>query len=188
MKKLLLFLAFNLLFMFLCFSQRPLQNNSGLEEKFKCPPVINRPYVWWHWMGNNITAEGITSDLEAMKNSGIGGATIFNISTNADKGGFFKNSYTRGITYHNPAWWKLIKHAAVEADRLGIEIGIHNCVGYTGSGGPWITPEKSMQEIVWTACQRSYAIHCGFTTTCHNTRILSRYSCACCTWWRTFAR
>ena len=105
-------------------------------------------------MGNNITAEGITSDLEAMKNSGIAGATIFNISSNADKGGFVKNSYTDGITYHNPAWWALVKHAAAEADRLGLEIGIHNCVGYTGSGGTWITPDKSMQKIVWSSISR----------------------------------
>lgn len=150
MKKLLLISVFNLLFIFGGVSQKLEQKISGLEENFKTPPLITRPYVWWHWMGNNITAEGITLDLEAMKNSGIAGATIFNISSNADKGGFMNNSYTQGITYHNSAWWKLVQHAAAEADRLGLEIGMHNCVGYTGSGGPWITPEKSMQEIVWT--------------------------------------
>ncbi|HYO24784.1 MAG TPA: glycosyl hydrolase, partial [Lacipirellulaceae bacterium] len=26
----------------------------------------------------------------------------------------------------------------------------HNCPGYESSGGPWITPELSMQEIVWS--------------------------------------
>lgn len=154
MKKLLLILAFNLLFIILGFSQKLTQSNSVLEKNFKYPPEINYPYVWWHWMGNNITTEGITSDLEAMKNSGIAGATIFNISSNADKGGFMKNSYTQGISYHNPAWWRLIKHAAAEADRLGIKIGIHNCAGYTGSGGTWITPEKSMQKVVWTTVRR----------------------------------
>ena len=150
MKKLLLIPTINLVFLIFGFPQISAQNYSGLENNFRTPPASSHPYVWWHWMGNNITAEGITSDLEAMKDAGIAGATIFNISTNADKGGFFKNSYTRGITYHNAEWWKLVKHAAAEADRLGIEIGIHNCVGYTGSGGPWITPEKSMQKVVWT--------------------------------------
>ena len=153
MKKILLISVFNLLFIYTGYTQRSAQGIAGLEENFKTPPVSAQPYCWWHWMGNNITAEGITKDLESMKNSGIAGATIFNLSSNADKGGFVKNSYTQGISYQNSAWWKLVKHAAAEADRLGLEIGLHNCVGYATSGGPWITPEKSMQEIVWTAHQ-----------------------------------
>ena len=27
---------------------------------------------------------------------------------------------------------------------------MHNCVGYSATGGPWVTPEKSMQKLVWT--------------------------------------
>ena len=40
-----------------------------------------RPYVWWHWMAPNFSKEGIRKDLEAMKEAGIGGATIFNIAS-----------------------------------------------------------------------------------------------------------
>ena len=40
-----------------------------------------RPYVWWHWMGPNFSKEGIRKDLEAMKEAGIGGATVFNIAS-----------------------------------------------------------------------------------------------------------
>lgn len=154
MKKSVLILLFSLIFIIPAFSQRSMQKNLTLEEHFLNPPLSRAPYVWWHWMANNITAEGITKDLESMKSSGIAGATIFNISSNADKGGFMKNSYTSGITYHNPEWWKLVRHAAAEADRLGLEIGIHNCVGYTGSGGPWITPGLSMQQVVWSSVRR----------------------------------
>ena len=53
---------------------------STIDEDFKNPPVAVRPYVWWHWMGPNISKEGITKDLEAMKDAGIGGATIFHIT------------------------------------------------------------------------------------------------------------
>ena len=28
---------------------------------------------------------------------------------------------------------------------------MHNCTGYSASGGPWITPEKSTQKVVWTS-------------------------------------
>ena len=40
-----------------------------------------------------------------------------------------------------------------EAKRLGLELGIHNCPGYSASGGPWITVDKSMQELVWITKQ-----------------------------------
>ena len=37
-----------------------------------------------------------------------------------------------------------------EAGRLGIELCIHNCAGWSSSGGPWITPENGMQVIAWS--------------------------------------
>ncbi len=42
----------------------------------------------------------------------------------------------------------MLKFAAQEADRLGLKIGMGNCAGWSSSGGPWITPENSMQMIV----------------------------------------
>jgi hypothetical protein len=39
---------------------------ASLEEDFNNPPGDAQPYVWWHWMGSNISKEGITKDLEAM--------------------------------------------------------------------------------------------------------------------------
>lgn len=32
----------------------------------------------------------------------------------------------------------------------GIEIGIHNCDGWSEAGGPWVAPEDSMKKVVWT--------------------------------------
>jgi len=47
--------------------------------------------------------------------------------------------------------WGIVP-AAGEADRLGIEFAMHNCPGWSSSGGPWITerPEYSMQTLTWT--------------------------------------
>ena len=50
------------------------------ERAFRDPPVLSRPGVWWHWMGCNVTREGITRDLEALKEAGFGSATIFAIA------------------------------------------------------------------------------------------------------------
>ena len=123
-----------------------------LEADFDNPPPDARPMVWWHWMGKNISREGITKDLEAMKDAGIGGATIFNLasSVQADDAPL-KNTPWPENDYRGPAWWKLVKHAAEEADRLGLNLGMHNCVGYSATGGPWITPKKSMKAVVFSA-------------------------------------
>jgi hypothetical protein len=119
------------------------------EEDFKQPPVAARPYVWWHWMGPNISKDGITRDLESMKASGIGGATIFHITSAVTVGATpTANCPWPEITYRSPKWWDLMKHAAAEADRLGLELGMHNGVGYATTGGPWIGPERGMQDLV----------------------------------------
>ncbi len=120
-----------------------------METDFSNPPVTARPYVWWHWMGSNISKEGITKDLEAMKESGIGGATIFHLTSAVTVGAKATgNCPTPEITYRSPKWWEMMKHAASEANRLGLELGMHNCVGYSTTGGPWITPERGMQRLV----------------------------------------
>ena len=122
-----------------------------IDEDFADPPIKTRPYVWWHWMGSNISKEGITKDLAAMRASGIGGATIFNLTSSVESGAApTAKCPTPEITYRSPKWWEMVEFAAAEARRLGLEVGMHNCVGYSATGGPWVTPEKSMQKLVWS--------------------------------------
>jgi hypothetical protein len=120
----------------------------SLEESFANPPASARPHTWWHWMNGNVTKEGITLDLEAMARIGIGGAQIFNVgdndSCNIPKG---------PVDYMSPMFLDLVKHAATEAKRLGIEICMHNCPGWSSSGGPWIDPAHSMQLLVSSEVQ-----------------------------------
>ena len=92
-------------------------------------------------MNGNISREGITADLEAMAEVGIGGAQIFNVSEGIPDG---------PAPFMTPQWLDLVKHAATEADRLGIELCLHNCAGWSSTGGPWITPEHSMQVVNYT--------------------------------------
>jgi hypothetical protein len=116
---------------------KDLQTSIYLEELFQNPPEQARPFVWWHWMGSNFSKEGITKDLEAMKESGIGGATIFNLASAVQESHYpTLNNPWPEQTYRSPAYWEAMKHAAAEADRLGLEIGLHNTVGYSTTGGP----------------------------------------------------
>lgn len=124
--------------------------SESLETLFQHPPTRSKPYVWWHWMGSNFSKAGITRDLEAMKAQGIGGATIFNLSSAVQESHFpILNNPWPHQTYRSPAYWEALRFAAAEADRLGLEIGLHNTVGYSTTGGPWIDEEKSMQRLVW---------------------------------------
>jgi len=123
----------------------------SLEVRFLNPPASAKPYVWWHWMGPNFSKEGITKDLEAMKEEGIGGATIFNIASAVQESHVpTLNNPWPEQTYRSPAYWDAVKHAAAEARRLGLEIGLHNTAGYSTTGGPWITEDRGMQKVVWS--------------------------------------
>ncbi len=123
---------------------------SDLAAAFAAPPDATRPYVLWMWMGSNISREGITADLEAMKDAGIGGATIFSLAdTLIPWAGVIGKSPTPQIVTWTEPWWEMLRHAASECHRLGLELILHNCAGYESSGGTWITPELSMQEVIW---------------------------------------
>ncbi|MCC6728771.1 MAG: hypothetical protein IT208_05470 [Chthonomonadales bacterium] len=114
---------------------------TDLAAGFRNPPASARPHTWWHWVNGNVSRAGITADLEAMRRAGIGGAQIFHVDCGLPAG---------KVGYMSPEWRDLMAHAVREAARLGIEICVHNCAGWSSSGGPWITPEHAMQILVWT--------------------------------------
>lgn len=125
------------------------ETTADLAGMFAEPPMCYRPYVWWHWMGSNFSKEGITRDLEAMKEAGIAGATIFNLTSAVQESEApIENNPWPDQTYRSEAYWDALAHAAAEADRLGLKIGLHNCPGYSTAGGPWITEEKGMKRVV----------------------------------------
>ena len=114
---------------------------AGLEDGFRTPPPSARPQVWWHWMNGNVSKAGITADLEAMKEIGIGGAHIIDVDYGTPEG---------PIRFNSAAWFDHVRWAAQEAKRLGLELGMANCSGFSSSGGPWVTPADSMKRLVWT--------------------------------------
>jgi alpha-L-rhamnosidase len=118
------------------------------ESAFRNPPQDAQPGVWWHWMGSNVSRDGITRDLESFKEAGVGSATIFGMADVCTPwAGHIENPPGGVLLAFTDPWWKLVRHAAAEGKRLGVDVGIHNCPGYTSTGGPWITPELAMQQI-----------------------------------------
>jgi hypothetical protein len=111
-----------------------------LSSQFVNPPDSAKPWVYWFWVSGNVTREGITADLEAMRRAGIGGVLIMEVTQGEPAG---------PVHLAEPMWFEMVEHACVEAQRLGLEVNMNNGPGWEGSGGPWITPELSMQKLVW---------------------------------------
>lgn len=120
--------------------------SDSLAKSFITPPRSARPQVWWHWMNGSVTKEGITADLEALAAAGIGGVQVFDTALIDDHRTFVPSP----VKYLSPAWQELRRHAIREAGRLGLEVAFHASAGYSESGGPWVTPENSMQHLVWS--------------------------------------
>lgn len=116
-----------------------------LESLWDEIPEDAKPWVYWYWMHANVTREGITADLNAMAEQGIGGAYIFSIGPQDDR--LLVEQPANPLTEY---WWGLVGHAFDEAERLGMKIAMNACDGWATAGSPDITPELSMQKLVWT--------------------------------------
>ena len=109
-----------------------------IEDCFRSPPREARPHTWYHLMNGNVTKAGITRDFEALAKLGIGGVQMFDAGCAIPSG---------GLKFNSPEWFEMFRHAAAEARRLGLEICIPNCSGWSSSGGPWNSPSRAMKVL-----------------------------------------
>jgi hypothetical protein len=121
-----------------------------LREGFVRPPHAARPWVYWFWMDGNVSRAGITADLEAMRRAGLGGLVLMEVDVGVPRG---------PVRFMSEAWQDLFAHAVHEAERLGLEITLNAGPGWTGSGGPWVKPEQSMQHLVASSTEVSGPQH-----------------------------
>jgi len=115
-----------------------------LEQGFQNPPDSAKPRTWWHWTGGNVTKEGITKDLEWMKRVGIGGMHLADVSSGSGQ------TVDKKLLFGSPEWLDAVRHAASEADRLGLEMTLFSSPGWSETGGPWVKPEQAMKKLVWS--------------------------------------
>lgn len=121
------------------------QNMPTEEQSVRYTADDARPWTFWYWMYGAVTPEGITADLEAMKQVGLGGAYLMPI-----KGVGQGAEYEGQAQQLTPEFWEMVDHSMKEAKRLGLRLGMHICDGFALAGGPWIAPQESMQKIVWS--------------------------------------
>ncbi len=123
--------------------------NPGLSESrfatirngFQTPADTNKVWCYWYWINDDISKEGVTKDLEAMKEAGIGAALIGNINPAGVDG---------RVPLFSDEWWETMVHAITEGKRLGVDIGVFNCPGWSQSGGPWIKANMAMRYLTYS--------------------------------------
>ena len=108
--------------------------NGKLDSGFVTPPDSIQTSIYWYWISDNITKEGVVKDLQSMKQAGINRAFIGNI-------GLADIPYGK-VTMLSEAWWEILHAALKTATELNIEIGI-----FKGSG-EWIGLVTFFPEIV----------------------------------------
>lgn len=99
-----------------------------------------RTKVWWFHGETVGTHEGITADLEAFREAGVGGVVYYDqVHGNGDG----------AAKVFSPEWWDELIFSSTEARRLGLDFECNASNGYV-AGGKWITPDKSMQRLAMT--------------------------------------
>ncbi|MFC2128202.1 glycosyl hydrolase, partial [Bacteroidota bacterium] len=102
-------------------------------------PQETKPRTWYHINSGNASKEGFTKDLKAIKEAGIGGVLVFNVTMGLPEG---------DVKYNSQEHRDILAHGAKECEKLGLSFGVHNCDGWTSSGGPWVSPENAMKVVV----------------------------------------
>jgi hypothetical protein len=111
----------------------------SLSESFLSPPDDARPGVYWYFMDGNLSKEGITKDLESMRDQGIGYVVFLEVNVGVPRG---------KVDFMSPEWVDIFKHIVSECERVGIKIVLGIGPGWTGSGGPWVKGEQSMRHLM----------------------------------------
>ncbi|MBN1339477.1 MAG: hypothetical protein JXA03_09145 [Bacteroidales bacterium] len=111
---------------------------------FLTPANEFHPETWFHLIGGNVSLEGLTVDLEAVKGANIQGIQLFH-----GRGQEWPGVKPQ-ITCLSESWDEMIAHVGRETGRLGLKFTMQNCPGWAMSGGPWITPDRAMRHLIWS--------------------------------------
>lgn len=115
-------------------------------------PVVEteaRPAARWWWMGSAVDKEGLTHNLEAYAEKGLGTVEITPIYG-------VKENEANDIDYLSKEWMDMLKHTTAEAARLGMNVDMNN-----GTGWPFGGPEVSIEDAATRALFQEYTVKGG---------------------------
>ena len=110
-----------------------------MRDRFLSPPMDCRPHTRWWWMGNALTKEDITWQLDQMQQQGIGGVEQITMEPVYERGNH---------PYLSPEYFDLLLHAIAEAKKRNMEFSLN--FGGPGWiwGGDWLPAQYRNQNLL----------------------------------------
>ena len=115
------------------------------EAAFHYPDKVFYPETWFHFIGSNLSKEGVVADLQAIADAGISGVQWFH----GDFGEVWPGMERKIMPFGNE-WKELVRFVGQKADSLGLRLTVQTCPGWSMAGGPWIKPKDAMRKLVWS--------------------------------------
>ena len=115
------------------------------EKNFAAPPKDFWPQTWFHFIGDNVSREGIDADLEAIAGAGISGIQWFH--------GAFGGRWPgveEPIVPLSEDWDRMVAYLGEKARSLDLRLTVQTCPGWAMAGGPWVQPEDAMRDLIWS--------------------------------------
>ena len=100
------------------------------------------PWTYWWWQGSAVNKNGITSQLEYFKKSGLGGAHIIPIYG-------VKGEESHFLSFLGNDWLEIFNYTCDEAKRLGLGIDLSTGTGWP-FGGPSVSFDFGAKQLVFT--------------------------------------
>lgn len=113
------------------------QTAKDIERLWRNPTADYRMKTWWFFGYEKTADEGITADVEALRDAGFGGVVYYD--QNHAKVQTAEDAFS-------PEWWRHLRWAASEAQRAGLSFELNISNGYC-AGGRWIDPPHAMQRV-----------------------------------------
>lgn len=98
-----------------------------------------KPWTRWWWHGSSVTREGITHELEAYAEAGIGGVEITPIYGVIGEEQAF-------VDFLSTEWVENLIFTLEEADRLGLGVDMATGTGWP-FGGPWVGEQTAAKYV-----------------------------------------
>ena len=99
------------------------------EAAFKAPEKVFYPETWFHFIGGNVSKEGIDADLQAIADAGISGVQWFH--------GYFGGPWPatgHQLTTLSPEWEEMVGYLGRKAKELGLRLTVQTCPGWSMAG------------------------------------------------------
>jgi len=101
-----------------------------------------RPETWFHFVGANVSREGIAADLAAISAAGFSGVQFFHGRQTPPWPGVKEPTLCL-----SERWDGLVAFFAQETERRHLAFAMQNCPGWAMAGGPWIAPANAMRVL-----------------------------------------